>query len=178
MTPSETSDATRNDQACAIFARAALFPLSIDWAGKHHSIYPALRILDKIRASSDLPISSLFPRRVMVVPSPDRIQWSGRPDIPKGKAIVEVIPNRLSVRCQECPEGVGNAYIQVQEKSNANDTRHEIILCTNKLLKTQFDPDHLEERTDLPKPTLHAVEEALAHQLSEDGANCVKEVVR
>lgn len=178
--PKQDPPITSRDRACAVFARAALFPMKVDWSGKHHVIYPALQALDLTRKDAldkkNTPYSSLFPRRVMLVPlSNGEMQWSGQPDIVDSS--VEVIPNMLSVKCIECSEEVAlkgsNSFIRTKEQkvSGEKSRCHEIVLCTNRLLKNDYnkssDPTLLEQRRDLPPSSLASVEEALAHQMTK-----------
>jgi hypothetical protein len=168
---------TPRDRACAVFARAALFPLGVDWSGEHHVIHPALQALDLVRkdlvTQQSTPFSSLFPRRVMIVPSTTRsgiVKWSGQPDIVDSS--VEIIPNRMTVKCMECDSsyGTAKAFVRTKEDRDKN-TCHEIVLCTNRLLQRDYskskDPTLLEQRRDLPPRSLAAVEEALAHQIQK-----------
>jgi hypothetical protein len=154
--------------------------MKVDWSGKHHAIYPALQALDLARKDAldqkKTPFSSLFPRRVMLVPLPNReMQWSGQPDIVESS--VEVIPNMLTVKCIECSDEVAskgtNAFVRTkqQEVSGEKSVCHEIVLCTNRLLQSDYskssDPTLLAQRRDLPPRSLMAVEEALAHQITK-----------
>jgi hypothetical protein len=164
------------DEACAVFARAALFPVSVDWDGTHHNIHPALEVLDKIRSDvierKGTSFSSLFPRRVMLVPSAQGgMKWSGQPDI--NESSVEVIPQVLQVTCMECL-GPQKAFLRKKELSyQASSTDiekticHEIVLCTNRLLQSDVSKASslIDGRKDLPASSLKPVEEALAHQL-------------
>jgi hypothetical protein len=172
---SKNAPVNPRDEACAVFARAALFPVSVDWDGTHHKIHPALEVLDKIRsdviARKDTSFSSLFPRRVMMVPSAlGGMQWSGQPDIEESS--VEVIPQVLMVKCMEC-SGPQKAFLRTKELSyqaSSTDiektTCHEIVLCTNRLLQSDASKASLiDDRKDLPPSSLKPVEEALAHQL-------------
>jgi hypothetical protein len=171
---------TPRDRACAAFARAALFPLSVDWSGQHHAIYPALQALDLVRTDlvneRSTPFSALFPRRVMIVRSTTKsetVKWNGQPDIVDSS--VEVIPNVLMVKCMECSDddssyGTANAFVRTKEDRDKNAC-HEIVLCTNRLLRRDYskskDPALLEQQRDLPPRSLAAVEEALAHQIQK-----------
>jgi len=166
---------TRRDRACAVLARAALFPISVDWSGKHHAIRPALHALDLVRSdiveAEKTPYSKLFPRDVIVVPSQSGgMQWNGQPEI--RDSTVEVIPEKLTVRCMECRnENPGiKAYIQRKE-NHPKAVYDEIVLCTNRLLQSDYnkveDPSLLEQRRDLPPSSLRAVEEVLAHQITK-----------
>ena len=173
----------QQDEACAFFVRDALFPRSIDWDGKHSKIHPALEVLDKIRADvvakQETAFSSLFPRRVMLVPSTKALsgdggmQWSGQPDIVQSS--VEVIPNVLEVKCMEC-SGPQKAFIRPKElsyraASTDMETKicQEIVICTNRVLQSDATNKNaaglIDDRKDLPPKTLQAVEETLAHQL-------------
>jgi hypothetical protein len=152
--------------------------MKVDWDGKHHAIYPALQVLEGIRKDAvnlfQTPFSALFPRRVMLVPSKNGMQWNGQPDIIDSS--VEVIPDKLTVKCMECSKGVaGTAFVRTKQKSFSSDTNicHEIVLCTNRLLQGDYKGSNessssslLDQRKDLPPRSLKAVEEALAHQLS------------
>jgi hypothetical protein len=172
---------TRRDRECAAFARAALFPMIVDWDGKHHAIYPALQVLEGIRKDAvnlfQTPFSALFPRRVVLVPSASGMQWNGQPNIIDSS--VEVIPDRLTIKCMECSKGdFRTAFVrsrQASQYSSDTDAKcHEIVLCTNRLLKGDIKASKdsssssslLDQRKDLPPRSLKAVEEALAHQLS------------
>jgi hypothetical protein len=167
---------TARDRACAVLARAALFPISVDWSGKHHAIRPALQALDLVRVNvtkaDNLPFSKLFPRHVIVVPSPSGgMQWNGQPDITESS--IEVIPNKLTVRCMECGiEKAPGAKSFTQTKEDlAKNVYQEIVLCTDRLLQSDYnkvsDPTLLEQRRDLPPRSLAIVEEELAHQISK-----------
>ena len=154
--------------------------MKVDWSGKHHTIYPALQALDLVRKDAldkkKTPFSSLFPRRVMLVPLPTGdMQWSGQPDIVDSS--VEVIPNMLSVKCIQCSEETvakgTKAFTRTKEQeiSGQKSICHEIVLCTNRLLQSDYskssDPTLLEQRRDLPPRSLQVVEEALAHQVTK-----------
>jgi hypothetical protein len=100
------------------------------------------------------------------------MQWNGQPDIIDSS--IEVIPDRLTVKCMECSKGVaGTAFVRTKQKSFSSDTNicHEIVLCTNRLVQEDYKASSdssslLDQRKDLPPRSLKAVEEALAHQLS------------
>lgn len=164
-----------SSRACAIFAREALFPTSIDWNGKHRAIHPALQALDLLRddaiKSEKVPYSKLFPRHVIVVPSPGGgMQWNGKPDIVD--ASMEVIPNKLAVKCIQCGtyrDGV-KAFTERREDTTKH-IFHEIVLCSDRLLKNDYDKATdltlLGQRGNLPKRSLAAVEESLAHEITK-----------
>lgn len=172
----EEGSASVRDNACAVLARAALFPVSIDYAGNHHLIRPALQALDVLRkqvlGAENIPVSKLFPRHVIVVPSASGgMQWNGQPDIHRNTASFEVIPEKLSVKCMPCGDKNDGkeAFIQSLEHKEANRIHEEIVLCTDRLLKSDYlkssDPTLLEQRKDLPPRSLAAVEESLAHEI-------------
>lgn len=161
-------------RGCAVLAREALFPTSIDWNGKHRAIHPALQALDLLRvdaiSSENVPYSKLFPRHVIVVPSPGGMQWNGKPDIVD--ASIEVIPNKLGVKCIPCgtyKDGV-KAFTERREDATKK-VFHEIVLCSDRLLKNDFDKSTdltlLGQRGNLPKRSLAAVEESLAHEITK-----------
>lgn len=171
-----SSSVTTRDRACAVFARAALFPMSVDWSGKHHAIRPALQALDLVRdnviKADNLPFSKLFPRHVIVVPSPSGgMQWNGQPDIVDSS--VEVIPNKLTVRCVECgtQRTTGENSFAQNKVDIAKNVYYEIVLCTDRLLQSDYDkvsdPTLLEQRRDLPPRSLKKIEEELAHQITK-----------
>lgn len=162
------------DRACAVLARAALFPISVDWSGKHHAIRPALHMLDLIRsdvvAAEGTPYSKLFPRKVIVVPSSSGgMQWNGQPEI-MGTS-VEVIPDKLKVSCKHCAKEKPGVIAFTESKRHIGNVYEEIVLCTDRLLKSDYDkvadPTLLEQRRDLPPRSLRVVEETLAHQLTK-----------
>jgi len=172
----EDPQVTARDLACAVFARAALFPWKVDWSGKHHSIHPAVQALDLVRKDvielKNGTISALFPRGVVVVPSSSEVelQWNGQPIIKESS--VEIIPNILTVKCIECLDGnnTTKSFTRITKEEGKNaQLCHEIVLCTNRLLKSDYskskDPTLLEQRKDLPPQSLAAVEEALAHEI-------------
>ena len=167
---------TTRDRACAVLARAALFPSSVDWSGKHRAIRPALQALDVLRKdvtrTENMPFSKLFPRHVIVVPSHSGgMQWNGQPDIVDSS--FEVIPNKLFVRCVECGSEKAlksKAFVKGKEDL-AKNVYNEIVLCSDRLLQSDYknisDPTLLEERRDLPSRSLAMVEEELAHQITK-----------
>lgn len=169
------TDTTSRDRACIVLARAVLFPVSIDWSGKHRGIRPALQALDLLRSDvvkeDNTPYSKLFPRHVIVVPSASGgMQWNGQPDITDSS--IEVIPEKLTVRCSQCQgEKPGVlAFTQVKE-DRGKRLYHEIVLCTDRLLQSDYnkvaDSTLLEQRRDLPARSLSAVDEALANQITK-----------
>lgn len=164
------------DRACVVFARAALFPISVDWSGKHHAIRPALQALDLMRndfaKAENVPFSKLFPRHVIVVPSSNgTMQWNGQPDIVDSS--IEVIPSKVTVRCTECGSAIASGAKSFTESKEdlAKRVHHEIVLCTDRLLQSDYnkvsDPTLLEQRRDLPPRSLAMVEEELAHQITK-----------
>jgi hypothetical protein len=192
----DRATATMQDRHCALFVRAAFFPWKVDWNGKgrHHAIHPALTALDRVRKElvekKQTPFSTLFPRGVMLVPSPDNpseIQWNGQPnmkdDDDEASASVEVIPNALTVKCAECRAGVVQegvkAYFRVKQTGGtagqAVKREQELVVCSNRVLQrdyhNRFDGKSLqtllEERKDLPAQSMMAVEEILARELSK-----------
>lgn len=193
------SPITLQDRNCALFVRAALFPWKVDWKGKgrHHAIHPTLNALDRLRKDlvkkHGTPFSRLFPRGVMLVPSPDlgpsEMQWNGQPNMKGGvdgqeASTVEVIPNALTVKCMEChadqvQEGV-KAYFRIKETGGSNTVQttkmeQELVVCSNRVLQRDYhnrfvggnSPMLLEERRDLPAQSMVVVEEVLAHELSK-----------
>jgi hypothetical protein len=185
MSDSETNHlvdppVTPRDSACAVLARAALFPMRVDWAGQHQAIHPALAALDLVRQDvirrhSVTSFSKLFPRHVIVVPAPDgSMQWNGQPDIVD--STVEVIPNILSVKCMECSNDIKKgvkAFVRAKkdDKFASTNSHPEIVLCTNRLLQSDYDeskdPTLLKQRRDLPQRSYAAVDEILAHEITK-----------
>lgn len=161
--------------ACAVLARESLFPTSIDWNGKHRAIHPALQALDLLRVhainAEKVPYSKLFPRHVIVVPSPaGGMQWNGKPDIVD--ASIEVIPNKLGVKCIPCgthKEGF-MAFTERREDA-AKKIFHEIVLCSDRVLKNDYDKSTdltlRGQRGNLPQRSLASVEETLAHEITK-----------
>ena len=150
---------TPRDHFCAQLARAALFPLTVDWNGHHHRFFPALELLDQLRgkllqSNPNQAVSKLYPKRVVVVKAigSDQLQWNGQPDI-TDDARMEIIPDTLSVKCAEC-EGTQLAYLGHQ---------NELVLCSNNVVQDKI-PERLQQ-TDLPPRSLRKVEEALAREL-------------
>lgn len=166
---------TTRDRACAVLARAALFPISVDWAGNHRTIRPALQALDLLRSdvikSENVPFSKLFPRHVIVVPSSaGGMQWNGQPDITDSN--IEVIPNKLTVKSIHCGgQKTGVLAFTENKKDDAKNVYHEIVLCTDRLLQSDYnrvsDQTLLEQRRDLPPQSLTLVEEVLAHEITK-----------
>jgi hypothetical protein len=170
---------TAHDRNCALFVRGALFPRKVDWGdgtrGGHHRIHPALDALDRIRdqlvQTIGTPFSTLFPRGVILVPSPmgsvdnppQRMQWNGQPNIREynggtnddqddSSSTVEVIPNVLTIKCMECPshqihDGV-KAYFRMKETGRTNTTVHastmeqQLIVCSNRVLQKDYYHTH------------------------------------
>jgi len=105
-----------------------------------------------------------------------KVQWNGQPIIKESS--VEIIPNVLTVKCMECDAGnkdnkttTKTAFTRSKVVEERGDTQlcHEIVLCTNRLLKKDYakskDPTLLEQRKDLPPQSLAAVEEALTREI-------------
>lgn len=188
----EDPPTTNFDRDCAALARAALFPLQINRDGSHRTIFPALEALDKIRDDlirqfPDRAESSFFPRRVVLVKSvglnPNAMvhngqwQWNGQPDLEESNASLEVIPQRLSVKCLDCSKlteqlkANTTAFLRTKEHQyyGQDQPTHEteLVLCSNKLLKKDYNPTKMIDFDFPPPKSMHAVEEALAHQLSK-----------
>ncbi len=108
---------------------------------------------------------------MIVVPSPSGgMQWNGQPDITDSS--IEVIPNRLGVKCIECgTHKPGRKAFIERKEDTARKLYHEIVLCADRLLQSDYyrvsDSTLLEQRRDLPHRSLAAVEEALAHQITK-----------
>ena len=177
--------AQKDDKACAILAREALFPLKLDWnKGQHVSIHPALDVLEQLRknlvAVRDTPFSNLFPRHVMLVPVPGtsgrEMQWNGQPDVSEDNTI-EVVPNVLNVRCKQCPTEDVKAGVKayLRNSSNSYSNALELTVCSNAVLQKDYEQfarrenaeTLLEQRRDLPKRSLQTIEETLAHELAK-----------
>eukprot|EP00529_Nitzschia_sp_RCC80_P029985 CAMPEP_0113462184 /NCGR_PEP_ID=MMETSP0014_2-20120614/11946_1 /TAXON_ID=2857 /ORGANISM="Nitzschia sp." /LENGTH=307 /DNA_ID=CAMNT_0000354009 /DNA_START=36 /DNA_END=959 /DNA_ORIENTATION=+ /assembly_acc=CAM_ASM_000159 len=175
----------KDDKACAILAREALFPLKLDWnKGQHVSIHPALDVLEQLRknlvAVRDTPFSNLFPRHVMLVPVPGtagrEMQWNGQPDVNEDNTI-EVVPNVLTVRCKQCPIEDVKAGVKayLSNSSNSYSNTLELNVCSNAVLQKDYEKfarrenaeTLLEQRRDLPTRSLQTIEETLAHELAK-----------
>jgi hypothetical protein len=154
--------------------------MRVDWAGDISTVHPALAALDLVRQDvirrhSVTSFSKLFPRHVIVVPAPDgSMQWNGQPDIVD--STVEVIPNRLSVKCMQCSDDIKKgvkSFIRAKkdDKFASTSSHPEIVLCTNRLLQSDYneskDPTLLKQRRDLPPRSYAAVEESLAHEITK-----------
>ena len=175
----------KDDKACAILAREALFPMKLDWnKGQHVSIHPALDVLEQLRkdlvAVRDMPFSNLFPRHVMLVPVPGtsarEMQWNGQPDVGEDNT-VEVLPNVLTVKCQQCPIEDVKAGVKayLSQSSNSYSNTLELNVCSNAVLQKDYRKfarrenaeTLLEQRRDLPTQSLQTIEETLAHELAK-----------
>lgn len=185
----ESSPPTPQDKACAVLVREALFPPQKDWNTQHHvAIHPALHALDRLRhdlvEQRETPFSSLFPRKVMLVPVPGsrgtQMQWNGQPDLSQNGSRVEVVPDVLTVQCQQCPllADVVHAGVRAfrrESGKNSNNAGIELVICSNAVLGKDYDrfaardnaATLLEQRRDLPVQSLKVVEETLAHELTK-----------
>lgn len=177
---------TQRDVDCAFLARDALFPLKIQRDGSHPTQFPASEALAKIREDAiehhpERASSSFFPRRVVVVHDinhPNELQWNGQPDIDAKKASVEVIPNLLSVSCRICNDG-RQAYVRQLQNSSSHSSSslssvpmREIVLCSDKLLKSDYKPATFSStpmHDDKTPRSMVAVETALAHFVTKVG---------
>jgi hypothetical protein len=176
---------TKQDKACAVLVREALFPLQKDWNEGHHvQIHPALDVLDKIRKNlvtvRDTPFSNLFPRKVILVPVPGtsgrEMQWNGQPDVTED-CTVEIVPDVLNIHCKQCPIDDVKAGIKAYISKSSNNYNHtmEMTVCSNAVLGNDYEKfarlenveTLLELKRDLPKRSLQTVEETLAHELTK-----------
>eukprot|EP00591_Stephanopyxis_turris_P001789 CAMPEP_0195520958 /NCGR_PEP_ID=MMETSP0794_2-20130614/17683_1 /TAXON_ID=515487 /ORGANISM="Stephanopyxis turris, Strain CCMP 815" /LENGTH=284 /DNA_ID=CAMNT_0040650405 /DNA_START=15 /DNA_END=872 /DNA_ORIENTATION=+ len=175
---SKTMD-TNKDRDCAFLARAALFPSRLHRDKTHDLELPALQALGKIRdvvmaKYPNAALSSVFPKHVLVVRSVTanygELQWNGQPDL-KG-ASFDVLPNIFSVCCSDCdalniPSEL-NAFTRiVGEKSGQTGVKKEIVLCTDRLMKSDYSPEKSLDMSSLPRRSFQAVEEALAHEVTK-----------
>lgn len=181
--------ATEQDESCAIFVRNALFPFRRDYGTsnknhQHHHIHPALTVLDRLRhdllEKQETPFSSLFPPRVILVPSHSggEMDWNGQPDLSGNGAAVEVVPNVLSVQCMECKEVIKSgvqAFWRSKPRYDGTE-ESELVVCSDRVLKRDYQKSAavgkparvlLDERKDLPPHSMKVVEEVLAHELSK-----------
>jgi hypothetical protein len=163
----------RRDRVCALAAREALFPLQIDWrrSRSHRTVFPAVEVLSELRHDllDAVPASKLFPKRVVLVREigSSELKWNGQPDI-SDDGTIEVIPQKLSVRCMECSTNEIDRDLRsfVRSRREEEGGGSEIVLCSNRLLRKDAST-LLPERSDLPARTVHAVEEALAYEMSK-----------
>jgi hypothetical protein len=172
--PSDAAAApTHRDSDVAQMARQALFPKKINRDGTHSTIFPAVQALTRLRegamtANPNLAISSIFPKGVVVVKEIGlgTLASNGQPDIDEKNASFQVIPDMLSVKCMEC-DNVIPKHVQAY-LSSGNEKEHKIILCSNRLVKSDYKPSTTESSSflDIPPRSYVAVEEALAHQVT------------
>lgn len=163
---------TQKDLDCAFLARDALFPLKIQRDGRHPTQFPASEAVGSVRDAAmerdaHRAASSFFPRGIVVVHdvSTQTLQWNGQPNISNTDASVPVIPHVLSVRCRVCGAD-DNRQAHVQRK-HADNPELEIVLCSDKLLKSDYAPSKIPDKT--PR-SLVAIETALAHHVTKVGA--------
>jgi len=190
--PNSDPPSTPKDRNCATLARAALFPLRVSRDGHRPTLFPALEALTKLRfesmvANPDVSHANFFPQRVIVVRpvagnyAPDELQWNGQPDIDDATATFDVVPRMISVRCMECssmtlPSNVpqnSKSFVRPlqsgltrQERGEGSEKKREIVLCTNRLLKKDYDEDKIKKQ-EFPQKSLAAVEEALAREITK-----------
>jgi len=183
---------TPRDRDCAALARAALFPLRVSRDGHRPTLFPALESLTKLRvdamvANPNLSHANFFPRRVVVVRpvagnfAADELQWNGQPDIDDASASFAVVPRMIYVKCMECtrmgmPNGVrpdAQSYVREkaggltrQERGEGSEKSREIVLCTNRLLKSDYDEDKI-KKLEFPQKSMASVEEALAREIAK-----------
>ena len=146
---------------------------------------------DAIAADDDRAPSSFFPSRVVVVHTVgsgkfgtgerEKLKWNGWPDIDPSAASFDVIPGMVLVRCMECAGLLGSSAVPsgraafTRATDNGGDAqlgdlgrgekRREIVLCTDRVLKSDYDPER--GVSDPPPPRLlAAVEEALAREFT------------
>ena len=206
------------DRDCAMFVRDALFPLRRDWgssgsgkSGNHHQIHPALMALDRLRMDlinlrpKTTSHSNIFPRGVLLVKKSDALvaetssttsssttmEYNGQPDVDESTAIVEVIPNILTVKCMSCngttpflPSSSSKAAAFVREKpkpwKNPDDDdyqsgmEHEMVVCSDRILQKDYyqrfgnhSKLYQHRQEDLPVRSMAAVEETLAREITK-----------
>jgi hypothetical protein len=119
----------------------------------------------------------------------EEVQWNGQPDISHQQeqqhdASFEVVPNRLTVRCtSKCDELLQNslqrAFVQRSSSKKGGIVHQEIVVCSDRVLQGDYYnnqhplrvPDSCSGTTintdakNLPRRSLAAVEEVLAHEL-------------
>ena len=165
---------THRDNDVAQMARQALFPKKINRDGTHSTIFPAVQALTRLREgmmerNRNLALSSIFPRRVVVVKEigQDTLTSNGQPDIDERDASFQVIPDMLSVKCMEC-DSIIPKQVQAYLLSGETEKEQEIVLCSNRLVKSDYKPSTTESSSflDIPPRSYAAVEEALAHQVT------------
>ena len=168
---------TQKDLDCAFLARDALFPLKIQRDGRPPTQFPASEAVGRVRDAAmarhaNRAASSFFPRGIVVVHdvSTQTLQWNGQPEISNADASVPVIPHLLSVRCQVCGNAdKREAYVQ---RKDADKPEREIVLCSDKLLKSDYTPSKIPDKT--PR-SLVAIETALAHHVTKVGEQVERE---
>ena len=138
-------------------------------------------------ANPNLSHANFFPRRVVVVRpvagnfAADELQWNGQPDIDDASASFTVVPRMVYIKCMECtrmgmPANVApNALAFVrervggttrQDRGEGSEKSREIVLCTNRLLKSDYDEDKI-KKLEFPQKSLASVEEVLAREVTK-----------
>jgi len=172
--PTDAAAPTHRDSDVAQMARQALFPKKINRDGTHSTILPAVQALTRLREGAmttnpNLAISSIFPKGVVVVKEIGlgTLTSNGQPDIDEKDASFQVIPGMLSVKCMEC-DNVIPKHVQAYLSSGNDKVQKMIILCSNRLVKSDYKPSTTESSSflDIPPRSYIAIEEALAHQVT------------
>ena len=190
--PGSDPPSTPRDRHCAALAREALFPRRVSRDGHRPTLFPALEGLTKLRleamlANPDVSHANFFPKGVIVVRpvagnfAPDELQWNGQPDIDDATATFAVVPRMIAVKCMECngmtlPNTVdknvksfvrpSQSGLTRKDRGEGDERKREIVLCTNRILATDYDEDKI-KRLEFPQKSLAVVEEALAREVTK-----------